>query len=159
MSPSFIFDCAAASPDLIAHNWRNGTILCHLIDDFVPSGQEVSLRSFKGRIIATKPMKTWANGQILDAEDVMFTADNEVQRQRLGFSVHGVVVSAGDIPIFYIGEVNGFPIDVSRGLLYRTVTIVWDNGPNKVADISDPTRMTSARTRAAAGGLSMRRNI
>lgn len=146
MNPSFIFNAAAALPATIKRNWCSQAILCHLLDDFIPTGEEMSIQPFRNHIVATKPMKTWMKENVLDAEDVTFESADELTPPSSSgvLFVHGAVLSAEDFPIFYIGSVNGFPTIISRKLYNRTLTITWDNGPYKVADISDLTAMTKS---------------
>lgn len=146
MNPSFIFNAAAALPAMIKREWCSQTILCHLLDDFIPTGEEASIQSFEGHIMATKPVRTWAVRDVLDAEDVTFESADELTLPSSSamLPVHGAVLSAGSFPLLYIGSVNGFPTAISRKFRERTLTITWDNGPYKVADISDPAAMTKS---------------
>jgi hypothetical protein len=52
--------------------------------------------------------------------------------------VEAVMITAGDMPALYIGELAGFPLRPWPG---GSITIVWDNGPERIVRILDPKRL------------------
>lgn len=112
-----IYTIATTSPSL-------NNALVHLVDASyvfdITSTNTVGITK-----IATVPLSgAMITNGILDASDVTFL------RVPTGFTIGGVLIEAGGVPLVYIGTSIGLPFVSSSG----DVVVSWSNDPGKIAN-------------------------